>query len=288
MSAFTTPYDGIIPTGWMTAYGRSFTDIPHARDMFEAFESIRSKKTDKSVLELSDTQLAPQFEARYILLNRLIKESGTKQIMEVAAGLSTRGLELTAASDVTYVELDLPAMARDKEKVVSRLIENDVIQKRPNLHIETGNAVSESDMHRATRHFDPVKPVVIVNEGLLRYFSMEDKARYAKNVAVILGEFGGTWITSDVSVPRIYYQEKEIMASRRKKISGITGIDISKNLFKGPDDAERFFRDLGFKVKRHSFFEVFDELTSPEKLNVSRSYAAAITKPAVAFVMVPV
>jgi len=282
-----TPYDGIIPTGWLTAYGRTFSDIPYAQAVFDELEATQGT-TGASVEKLAvmkDTNLAPQFEARHKLLNRLIAETGIKQVLEVAAGLSTRGLELSGDADVEYVELDLPAMMANKRKIIATLEHKEAVLHRDNLHFEDGSAVELADFLRAAEHFDPTKPVIIMNEGLLRYLNFDDKTKYADNVKALLKKFGGVWITSDISLPKVIYNEDDVMAERRKRISEITGVNVADNLFKDEDDAKRFFEDLGFDVESHSFLEAIDDLTSPTKLDMPRDYVEAINASAVCFVM---
>jgi O-methyltransferase involved in polyketide biosynthesis len=286
MGEQTTQYDGVIPTGWLTAYGRTFTDIPYSQEMFGALEAIRANGDSAETLEImKDTNLAPQFEARHLMLNKHIAATGIKQVLEVAAGLSTRGLELTADPDFTYVEVDLPGMVADKKKIVGDLQAAGKVPERPNLFIEAGSATDEADLRAAAEHFKAAKPIVIANEGLLRYLSMEAKRQYADSVKTLLRKFGGAWVTSDISLPSIIYKEDDIMAERRKKISAITGINVANNLFKDEDDAKQFFDDLGFSVESHSFSEVLDELTSPARLSMPRDYVDAINASPVVFIM---
>lgn len=282
----STAYDGVIPTGWLTAYGRTFSDIPYCTEMFEELEAMRSKTDSAPILEeMKDTKLAPQFESRHKLLNTLVGRTGIKQVLEIAAGLSTRGLEFTEDESVTYVELDLPNMMADKRTVLSSLVEKGTIRKRQNLFIEDGSAVDLVNLQNAAKHFDTTQPIVIINEGLLRYLSFEDKTKYAENVRSLLANYGGAWITSDISLPKVFYKEDDIMAVRRKRISEITGINVADNLFKDEEDAKLFFNDLGFEVESHSFLEVIDQLTTPEALNMAQDYVEAINASAVVFVM---
>ncbi|HUD05775.1 MAG TPA: class I SAM-dependent methyltransferase [Candidatus Saccharimonadales bacterium] len=281
-----TSFDSIIPTGWLTAYGRTFTDIPYSQEMFDELEAIRIASGSTETLDvMKDTKLAPQFEARHKLLNGLIAQTGIKQVIEIAAGLSTRGLEMTSNDSVDYVEVDLPAMVADKRKIITDLENKGAIPKRPNLYIEAGSATEADDLLKATSHFNSSEPIVVVNEGLLRYLGFEDKTKYADNVKALLMKFGGVWITSDISLPKIIYKENDVMADRRKRISEITGVNVADNLFKDEDDAKKFFEGLGFDVESHSFLEVTNELTAPAKLNMPTDYVEAINGSAVVFVM---
>lgn len=282
----STKYDGIIPTGWLTAYGRTFSNIRYAQEMFDQLEAICKANDSTEILEvMKDANLAPQFEARHKLLDQLLRQTGIKQVVEVAAGLSTRGLEITDDNSYEYVELDLPSMIAAKKRIVASLQKERIIPKRQNLHFEAGSAVELGDVLRATRRFDQDKPIVIVNEGLLRYLNFGDKGKYADNVRKLLKKFGGVWITSDISLPKVVYKEKDIMPERRKKISEITGVNVDDNLFKGEKDAKQFFERLGFDVESHSFMKVIDDLTSPAKLGMPRDYVEAINASPVCFVM---
>lgn len=281
-----TAYDGIIPTGWLTAYGRTFSDIPYSREVFEELEKIRQTSSSADVLgEMKETKFAPHFEARHKLLNKLIRQTGINQVIEIAAGLSTRGLELSSDDSIQYVEVDLPNMMADKRKIIEALEGRGVLKVTPRLHIEDGNALELDDLEHATKALNPNQPIAIVNEGLLRYLSYPEKEVYVKNVHSLLRKFGGVWITADISLPKVVYKEDDVMVVRRQRLTEITGKDIANNLFKDEDDAKRFFEDLGFDVESHSFLEVTDELTSPQNLGYPPDYVAAINGSAVVFFM---
>lgn len=287
MAHEATPYDGVIPTGWLTAYGKTFTDIAYSRDMFDGLETIRlANGPDERLATMKDTRLAPQFEARHKLLNRIIRSTGIKQVMEIAAGFSTRGLELTADSEVVYVEVDLPGVVTDKHRVLDMLRAKGAIPQRPNLFLEAGSAVNEQDLLHAAAHFDDSKPVIIAHEGLLRYLRMDEKSRCAHNVKALLQEFGGVWVTPDICLPSITYKQADVMAERRKGISAITGVNTADNLFKDEADAREFFEGQGFSIVwRHSFAEVIDELTSPVELHTPRESVEEMIAPLAVFVM---
>ncbi len=281
-----TAYDGIIPTGWLTAYGRTFSDIPYSTEVFEELEKIRQASGATDVLtEMKDTKMAPNFEARHKLINRLVRQTGIHQVLEIAAGISTRGLELSSDDSIEYVEVDLPSMMADKRKVIKALDDKGVVKVGANLHIEDGSALDLDSLVRAASHFNTDKPIVAVNEGLMRYLTFPEKEVYVKNVRQLLERFGGVWITADISLPKVVYKEDDVSTVRRQKMSEITGRDIKKNLFKDEQDAKRFFENLGFDVESHSFLEVTGDLTSPRKLSYPADYVEAINGSAVVFVM---
>lgn len=271
--AETTEFDRIIPTGWLTAYGRTFTDIPYAGVFFEEIDKLRSSDGDASNMALmKDTALAPQFEARHKLLNKLIVETGIQQIIEVGAGLSTRGLEISKDTDVTYVELDLPKMMADKRKVMANLELDWKIPKHYNLHLVDGSATEPAGFQAATKLLNPDKQVIVVNEGLMVYLTFEEKAKFALNVAEVLKKFDGYWITSDASPKKIVGSRVDKMKIRQQQISTMVGREISRNSFFNYKHAEGFFQRLGFDVETRSFTEIEGQLTSLARLGMEGQY----------------
>jgi O-methyltransferase involved in polyketide biosynthesis len=230
------------------------------------------------------SKITPQFEARYKLINRLIEENKSNQILELASGLSPRGLEMTDNdASLAYVELDIPSMATVKRVLLDRLFEASRARPRPNLYIEDGDALDLNSLLASTRYFK-AEPVTVINEGLLRYMNFEQKAVVAENVRALLEKFGGSWITSDITLVRILDQTDEARINRGM-VKEMSGIDIDKNVFESAESAVEFFESFGFTVERHSFMEMADELVSPVKLGISDQEVENVMGHAVVFVM---
>ena len=270
-------YDRIAPTALMVAHRRSFTDIPYAQEIFKELE----RGEGVIPAELLTPKIAPQIEARYKLLSRFIRESGVTQIFEMAAGFSPRGLDMTDNPEVEYIESDLPNVSLQKRKIIETLIPSG----RPNLHLMTVDATDAVTTQVTASIFDTTKPLAVVNEGLLRYLNFAEKAKVAKNVHVLLERFGGVWITPDITFKKTLEAENVASNGQVEKIHKLTGINTDHNRFDSVDDARRFFENLGFIVESHSFMEVIDELTSPQRLSQSRAEVEALLKDPVVFVM---
>ena len=106
-------------TAWTIAHRRIFTDIPYSQVIFDEFEKIRCAAGKPEIPdELKSLQVAPQIEARYKLVNKLIKRNSPQQVLEIAAGLSPRGLEITENQNIEYVEVDFPGIISQKRKIV--------------------------------------------------------------------------------------------------------------------------------------------------------------------------
>jgi O-methyltransferase involved in polyketide biosynthesis len=112
----TESYEKISPTAKLVAYLRRSTDIPFAK---EIAEENGAQKTFRELAGRSSESLArfaAFWEARYKVTDRIIVQRGMTQILEVAAGLSPRGLAMTENPDVVYVVTDLPQVLEQEKR----------------------------------------------------------------------------------------------------------------------------------------------------------------------------
>jgi O-methyltransferase involved in polyketide biosynthesis len=258
-------------TAVMIAKQRVFSDIPYSRQIFEML--------GEAPQDFDSPLIAPQIEARYKLINKMLIESGVNQVLEIASGLSPRGLELTDDKSVNYTEVDLPGIMAKKRKIVERIGDKD------NLHLEDGNALDISTLEKATKHFDQSKPIVVINEGLLRYLDFNQKTIVARNIYTLLQQFGGVWITPDITLREVMKAEDNVYKGQNDQISSKIGVNIHENCFENVSEAQKFFEILNFTVEKHNFSEIIDELVSPKKLNQSQEEVKALIDKAWVFVM---
>jgi O-methyltransferase involved in polyketide biosynthesis len=279
-------HEKVSPTAWATAHARTFTDIPYSKEFFDLLEKKRRElgQQDLSV-KMKDTSITLLIEARYKMIDKILRESDSKQILEIASGLCQRGLIMTADPQVTYVEMDLPTILAEKKEMVEELEASKNI-KRNNLYLEPGNALSIHDMETASRHFDRAKPLAIVCEGLLRYLSFDEKAVVAKNIRALLEKFGGIWVTPDVSLRRFVVRKDSIQREKfNAEVEKATGVEIENNLFRDKQHALDFFKEQGFDVEERSYAEIEGQLTCPQKLDISKEEIDSVSKNAVLLVM---
>jgi O-methyltransferase involved in polyketide biosynthesis len=232
--------------------------------------------------EMKKPNLAPQLEARYKLISKVLKKCGVDQILELASGLTPRGLNQTLKNEsIKYVEIDLPEVVKMKKAIFSKIIP----AIPSNLHLLTGDVLNQNDLDKAVVLLDINKPVAIINEGLMRYLSFPEKERLARNIKILLNKFGGVWITSDISLKKILEEEDRATQDNTKHLSTFSQQNLDQNLFESVDHAKDFFSALGFSVEQHSFLEVTDELASPQRLKISSNDVRAINSTPVVFVM---
>lgn len=137
--------------------------------------------------------------ARHRLIDHLLAEaieSGeVTQVVEVAAGLSPRGLRFAEqyGDRITYVETDLPAMAarkRDQLAELGRLSAHHRVEAADALGTGPGSLAAVLD------GLDRSAGVAVVSEGLLNYLPTEDVRRLWATVATgLAGHPAGLYLS---------------------------------------------------------------------------------------------
>jgi len=259
-------YIDIIPTATLTAYPKIFTDIEYSSEIFQEIS-----KHNPIPEELIVKKLAPEIEARYKLINKILDATDSTQILELASGLSSRGITYTKNPKVKYVEMDLPPLQELKKNILNSLKINNV-----NLKLLSGNALRPEDFYKAISFFDVKKSITIVNEGLLRYLNFDEKALVAKNIRHVLEKAGGLWITSDITRKSFLNNQNKNMPYFNQNMISKTNKSYNNYAFDNMEHVEEFFDNLGFSMEVHSYYEVEKELISPLKLGYSAEKTSSL------------
>ena len=269
-------HNRISPTAKITAYWRSLSDIPYSK---EIAESVGAKET---ALELLGEQVAAMgnispamFEARYTSINRGLEKCRIRNVMELAFGLSPRGIEI-AGKGGTYVGTDLPDMYAESSPVITEIAVRAGIPM-DKFHLQLANVLDEDQMKVAASHFGG-KRFAVCNEGLLMYLDMEEKAKMAQIVRGLLLISGGAWITTDITLGEARKKiasmlgpvGKLIAKSAMRNITAQTGINISGNDFKSAADAVKFYNELGFDVEEFPMYDDRQTLSTASLIPVNR------------------
>jgi O-methyltransferase involved in polyketide biosynthesis len=273
-------YQKIGPTAWSVAHARSLSDIKYSKEIFAEIRHFMHNATEveKEYLQTAGVEkLAPMFEARYKLTNRLINQSGIKQIIEIASGLTPRGLEYTENPEIKFVEFDLPEMITEKQQIIK-----DLKAERQNLFLETGDALDLKSVMAATKHFE-AGPIAVVTEGLLRYLNFEQKSAVVKNIRSLLEKFGGFWVTPDISVNT--KKEGQRQGGHSAGVLKMTGINLSNNSFKNTSNGKKFIEDFGFTVGTFKFSDMLAQLKSPQVIGMTHDETENLLQNRLTFVM---
>jgi len=187
------------------------------------------------------------FEARFRAVSHVLAAKEARQVLELAAGLSPRGMELSQRG-VVYVEADLADSIAMKREIVTEILGH----VPEDLHLCPTNVIDRAQVVACSSCFVEGRPVSVTTEGLLRYLTFEEKTQLAGNVLELLRRHGGWWITPDIHLKRAFArQSKEQKQSEKEQL----GRTLDPNYFENLDHAQRFFESCGFHVERRPLAE---------------------------------
>jgi O-methyltransferase involved in polyketide biosynthesis len=239
-------------TAKLAAYYRQFSDIAFAAEAAKcidaegAFEEIlREHGLEREKL----TFYAPMFEARYKSITELIRKSGASQVLELACGYSLRGLDLTQAGSIRYVEADLPAVIEAKLGLLEELRRRHGVPPPPEHVVTVADVLDAEQVRAAAAALDRAEPLVVLCEGLLQYLSKEELELLAGNVRQLLGEFaGGCWMTPDFAFKAEARGLPPERLRLREAVAGITQRQLESAAFEDADALAAFLRRVGFEA----------------------------------------
>lgn len=136
---------------------------------------------------------------RHFVLDHLVEQAiaeGFDQIVELAAGLSSRGYLIKQAHpSVHYVEGDLPGMSARKAELLNGL-------GRPEGHITMPcNILDEKgpqSIEALLAGLDKTKKTLIITEGLVNYFDLPTIKKVWARMAVAMKEFPSARYVTEV------------------------------------------------------------------------------------------
>lgn len=249
-------FESISPTAIVTSYPRTFTDIPYEKEIYNWLEEncLEKPKLNKN--------LAPEIEARYKLINKLLDGTNIKQILELASGYSSRGI-IYSQKGYSYIEMDLENVVSNKRKIIENIYRSSEM-----LKIISGNALNRADFENINKYFKEGE-IAIINEGLLRYLTFEEKERVARNIYSLLKKHNGVWITSDVTPKKFIVSQDKALPNFNKNLTSVTDRNSLNDRFENIEHIKNFFGEIGFEVSEiHKFSEVKNELYSINHFNI--------------------
>jgi O-methyltransferase involved in polyketide biosynthesis len=181
------------------------------------------------------------FELRARSVDEALDLVAATRIVELAAGLSFRGLARAVRDDVHYLDTDLPDLVDLKRRILRQLSPATLAGT---YRIESLDVMDDSALASALESL-PDGPLSIAHEGLLMYLGVDEKARLAASIHAALRSRGGRWITADV------YLRREPTIPREEQVEKfLAEHHVEEQKFGSWDEAEAFFAKAGFTVER--------------------------------------
>lgn len=237
-------FSTITPSAYSLLVMRAQAGLPFARQAAELVlgaEGIAAEIARLSAVAGAELRRR-HFEERYRSIDALLADAAATRVLEIAGGLSFRGLALAQRQPVVYVDTDLPAMAETKAGLVAALDAGPLVGE---LRVRALEALDPAAFRAAVAEL-PEGEIAIVNEGLLMYLDAEEKRRLAGNIRDALVARGGVWITADIYLrgrdPRIGQDDRlrAFLAAHR----------VEDQKFDSREAAEAFFTEAGFAIQR--------------------------------------
>ncbi|MBU0907145.1 MAG: class I SAM-dependent methyltransferase [Nanoarchaeota archaeon] len=260
-------HNKISHTAAMCARARAkYTDMPYAQKIAAQIKDADGKIPwpVRMLTSLMPGRLAQVtlLEGRYVATNEALERSNY-QILEVAAGLSPRGLTHSDRGTF-YVETDLPEMIRAKEEIVKTIRQEEGRGISPNHLFRELNVLDEDSLSRIGDLFASQgngRPIAVIHEGLLMYLSREEQNRMRDNLAQFFRIYSpkGVWISPDLSY-KPAGNEGLIVKWAKRRIEKRTGRKFTS--FPSPEEAARFLEEGGFQGDVLSNEHLVKDLTS--------------------------
>lgn len=111
--------------------------------------------------------------ARHRIIDALLEdliEAGVSQVIEAACGMSPRGWRFSEryGDALTYVEADLPPMARRKREALAQM--GSLGERHRVADLDILRDGGPGSLEALVESMDPAKGLVVITEGLLTYF----------------------------------------------------------------------------------------------------------------------
>lgn len=198
------------------------------------------------------------------LIDQAIRDKGINQVLEIACGMSPRGIRLRQRHPLLHmVEADLPDMAGRK---ALRLLATDRLgdhhQVTPiDILADYGEYQLEKVIDRV---FDNARPVIIITEGLTSYFSLETITRFWQRLSAAMARRPGSIYLSE----SYYLPTQPLLSTTLKALGRLLGAATRSQVtfhFQTDEQASEHFLSCGFaSVTAHNPRSWYRILPIPE------------------------
>lgn len=256
-------YSSISPSAKALLLTKSLTTIPFIADAArlilgnEVVDQLAADKHDETFLKR-----LLHFESRYLSLDSLLFASGSLNVLEISSGFSFRGLNMALNHpNIYYLDTDLAEVINIKQELTDLLIRQEQLHLKGKLQTKVLNALDENGFAEALKQM-PAGKLSIINEGLLMYLNMDEKAKLCQIIHKALKLRGGYWITADIYIKKDLGQNTNPDAFNQF----LNAHHVEENKFESFEQAEAFFKDQGFKLITKAT-SVWHQLSSVKYVN---------------------
>lgn len=248
-------FDAVSPTAKVVGYLRCMDPtLAFAHHLSFSTDAERTLRNHDITDPLVQARMSILFCSRYRTINAVVARLGHRQILEIASGISPRGLQWSRENPRTvYIESDLPRLMRQKAKILRNSIQEDAVLSRGVLHCCGIDALDLGSIRHALEYTDPRAALTIVTEGLLLYFNADEMKTFMTHMATILAERpAATWVVDLVSrtnLRELFDSDREV-ALAVKTVFAATGRPVvDTNPFQSADCITRWLEEHNLCVE---------------------------------------
>jgi O-methyltransferase involved in polyketide biosynthesis len=188
--------------------------------------------------------------ARHRIIDSILEDlivDGVGQVVEIACGMSPRGWRFSEryGDRLTYVEADLPAMARRKREALERM--GSLGDYHRVVDLDALRDGGPGSLEALAAGLDPAKGLAILTEGLLTYLDDETVEALWARLAAVLGRFERGVYLADL---RLADDDRAVL---ERAFSLLLGAFVRGRVHAYPGDeaaAGSALRDAGFEGVR--------------------------------------
>lgn len=209
-------------------------------------------------------------QARFEMLNNVTLENDAPNVVDLPCGYAPRGFR-TAASGKRYFGFDLPSVIHTMKPAAEKAM---TPEQRALATYAAVDATNYDSMKKALG--DVKGELCIIMEGMLGYFSESELVSLCQGIHRLLSEYGGCWITADVTLLQIYpltfktvFRDNEATLTEFMKSTArnMADVEFYKNslFLNGKEGAKEFLKSQGFSVASESVKRFIPDLPNVDK-----------------------
>ncbi|MEI6850190.1 MAG: class I SAM-dependent methyltransferase, partial [archaeon] len=173
-------------------------------------------------------------------LDELLLNYKPEQIIELAAGYSTRGLRMTLKNKkLVYIESDFSSVMSNKRRFFKKIESNEKIRLSKNHHLSIIDVLKDDLVKKLGKLLNKEKRTLIISETLNSYLSPEEYAHVVNQINALAEDFDefvylshqGTGMLSGILGKLLLFYRDRI--SKTRSYVHFSNQKEIKNYFKG-------------------------------------------------------
>lgn len=197
------------------------------------------------------------------LLHQVISQHPNLQVVEIACGLSPRGLRFCRQyPQLRYIEADLPAMAKRKNKLLKKVNADSARHFALPLDFFRQDELGLGALFNT--HLDKSAPVLVITEGLINYFELATLAPVWQELAQHLKQFPQGYYVTD-NYPLLDDDPNKALMETLSSLLGWVSRSSVNFHFNHIEAIAPYYQQLGFsKVTVHNPEDYYGILNLPK------------------------